>query len=123
MTQGFRQHLPRVFGQQNVQWFFSVVVGALLWMLLYNNLEGFASLSLQFAGIARANRFGEALYFFLYEVPKVLLLLTAVVFLMGVVHTFISAERTRALLSGRRTGVGNVMAATLGIVTPFCSFC
>ncbi len=121
MTQGFRQHLPRVFGQQNVQWFFSVVVGALLWMLLYNNLEGFASLSLQFAGIARANRFGEALYFFLYEVPKVLLLLTAVVFLMGVVHTFISAERTRALLSGRRTGVGNVMAATLGIVTPFCS--
>jgi len=51
----------------------------------------------------------------------VLLLLTVVVFVMGVVHTFISAERTRTLLSGKRTGIGNMMAATLGIVTPFCS--
>jgi len=121
MKQGFRQQLSKAFGRQNVQWLSGVVAGSLLWILLYNNLEGLASLSLQFAGCIRANRFGEALYFFLYEVPKVLLLLTAVVFLMGVVHTFISAERTRALLSGRRTGVGNVMAATLGIVTPFCS--
>ena len=53
--------------------------------------------------------------------PKVLLLLTAIVFVMGVVHTFISPERTRAFLSSRRLGVGNVLAATLGIVTPFCS--
>ncbi len=121
MKQGFRQQLPRAFGRENVQWLSGVAVGAVLWILLYRNLEWFASLSLYFSGITRANRFGEALYFFLYEVPKVLLLLTAVVFLMGVVHTFISAERTRALLSGRRTGVGNVMAATLGIVTPFCS--
>ncbi len=121
MKQGSRHQLAKAFGRQNVQWLSGVVAGALLWIFLYNNLEGFASLSLQFAGFTRANRFGEALYFFLYEVPKVLLLLTAVVFLMGVVHTFISAERTRALLSGRRTGVGNVMAATLGIVTPFCS--
>ncbi len=121
MKHGSRQQLPRAFGRENVQWLSGVAAGAVLWMLLYRNLEWFASLSLYFSGITRANRFGEALYFFLYEVPKVLLLLTAVVFLMGVVHTFISAERTRALLSGRRTGVGNVMAATLGIVTPFCS--
>lgn len=66
-------------------------------------------------------RFGEAVYFFVYEVPKVLLLLTLVVFGMGVVRTFVSPERTRALLSGRRSGVGNVLAALLGIVTPFCS--
>ncbi len=74
-----------------------------------------------FQGSAAQPDFGEALYFFVYEVPKVLLLLTAVVFVMGIMHTFISAERTRALLSGRRTGVGNIMAASLGIVTPFCS--
>ncbi len=116
-----KQPTPKAFGAQNLQWFIGVPAAALLWIMLYNNLEWFAALSLQFAGIARSNRFGEALYFFLYEVPKVLLLLTAVVFLMGVVHTFISAERTRALLSGRRTGVGNVMAASLGMVTPFCS--
>ena len=50
-----------------------------------------------------------------------LLLLTLIVFMMGIVHTFVSPERTRALLSGKRIGVGNVFAATLGIVTPFCS--
>ncbi len=116
-----KQQTPNAFGARSLQWLFGVPAAALLWIMLYNNLEWFAALSLQFAGIARSNRFGEALYFFLYEVPKVLLLLTAVVFLMGVVHTFISAERTRSLLSGRRTGVGNVMAASLGIVTPFCS--
>ena len=104
-----------------MQWISGVVVAAVLWLLLYNNLEWLASHLLQVAGISRINRLGEALFFFIYEVPKVLLLLTGVVFLMGVIHTFISPERTRAMLSGHRTGVGNIMAATLGIVTPFCS--
>jgi hypothetical protein len=105
----------------NIKWMSGLLGATVCWFLLYNNLEALADLLLQVSGISRANRFGEALFFFVYEVPKVLLLLTAVVFLMGVVHTFISAERTRALLSGRRVGVGNIMAATLGIVTPFCS--
>ena len=105
----------------NIKWMSGLLGATVCWFLLYNNLEALADLLLQLSGISRANRFGEALFFFVYEVPKVLLLLTAVVFVMGVVHTFISAERTRALLSGRRVGVGNVMAATLGIVTPFCS--
>ncbi|NTU45367.1 MAG: permease [Chlorobiaceae bacterium] len=108
-------------GRDNLKWVASVVAAALLWMLMYSNLEWFADFALQLAGMSRANPLGEALYFFIYEVPKVLLLLTAVVFVMGIVHTFISPERTRALLSGKRTGVGNVMAASLGIVTPFCS--
>ena len=108
-------------GSENVKWLSGVFIATVLWVLLYSNLEWCAGMLLHLSGISRANRFGEALYFFIYEVPKVLLLLTAVVFLMGIVHTFISAERTRALLSGRRTGVGNVMAACLGIVTPFCS--
>jgi uncharacterized protein len=116
-----QQQSRNASGQDNLKWIAGVLAAAILWALLYGNLEWFAAFSLQVAGISRADRFGEALYFFIYEVPKVLLLLTAVVFLMGVVHTFISAERTRTLLSGRRTGVGNVMAAFLGIVTPFCS--
>ena len=106
---------------KDIKWLSGLLGATVCWFLLYNNLEALADLLLQVSGISRANRFGEALFFFVYEVPKVLLLLTAVVFLMGVVHTFISAERTRALLSGRRVGVGNIMAATLGIVTPFCS--
>lgn len=97
------------------------VAAAVAWIALYGNLEPLADLMLAIAGISRAAHFGEALHFFIYEVPKVLLLLTAVVFVMGVVHTFVSPERTRALLSGRRIGTGNALAALLGMVTPFCS--
>jgi uncharacterized membrane protein YraQ (UPF0718 family) len=49
------------------------------------------------------------------------MLLTLVVFGMGVVRSFFSPEKTRALLAGKREGIGNVLAASLGIVTPFCS--
>ncbi len=99
----------------------AALTAALLWVLIYTHLEWLADLLLDIAGISFQTRFGHALHFFIYEVPKVLLLLTAVVFIMGVVHTFVSPERTRAMLSGKRTGTGNVMAAGLGIVTPFCS--
>jgi hypothetical protein len=99
----------------------TLTAAALLWILIYSNLETLAGFLLGVSGITRTTRAGEALYFFIYEVPKVLLLLTAVVFVMGVVHTFVSPEKTRAILSGRRTGAGNVLAASLGIVTPFCS--
>ena len=63
----------------------------------------------------------EAARFFAFDTPKVLMLLTLVVFGMGVVRSFFSPERTRALLAGRREGFGNVAAATLGVFTPFCS--
>jgi uncharacterized membrane protein YraQ (UPF0718 family) len=63
----------------------------------------------------------EALSFFLYDVPKILLLLLAITFVMGVVNSYFTPEKTRALLAGRHEGIGNVMASLLGIVTPFCS--
>ena len=107
-------------GNQAVIWFLLVVATAGL-ILLYSNLELLAELVVVGLGFSRDTHFGEAFYFFIYEVPKVLLLLVGVVFVMGVVHTFVSPEKTRAMLSGKRTGVGNVMAAGLGIVTPFCS--
>lgn len=72
-------------------------------------------------GLARDSRLGESLAFFLYDVPKILLLLSGMVFAISVVRTFFSPERTRALLGGKREGVGNIFAALLGIVTPFCS--
>jgi uncharacterized membrane protein YraQ (UPF0718 family) len=59
--------------------------------------------------------------FFLYEVPKVLLLLTLVVFAVGVVRSFFTPERTRSVLAGKRETTGSVLAALLGVVTPFCS--
>lgn len=71
--------------------------------------------------VDRTSHLGGALQFFFYDTPKVLLLLTGVVFVMGMVNSYFTPERTRALLAGRTEGVANVMAATLGIVTPFCS--
>ena len=59
--------------------------------------------------------------FFVFETPKVLMLLTLVVFGVGIVRSFFTPERTRRILSGRRESLGNVLAALLGIVTPFCS--
>jgi len=67
------------------------------------------------------DRLGESVAFFLYDVPKILLLLSGMIFIIGIIRTFFSPERTRALLGGKREGVGNVLAAMLGIVTPFCS--
>jgi hypothetical protein len=98
-----------------------VLLAGLLWIVAYANLTLFADSVLALSGLSRETHFGEALHFFFYDTPKVLLLLSGIVFIMGIVHTFISPERTRAMLSGKRLGVGNVLAATLGIVTPFCS--
>jgi len=98
-----------------------VLLGVLLWVLAYANLIPFADAVVSALGLARGTHFGEAVHFFVYDTPKVLLLLTGIVFVMGIVHTFVSPERTRAFLSGKRLGAGNVMAASLGIVTPFCS--
>ena len=68
-----------------------------------------------------AGRLALSIEFFIYDIVKVLLLLTIVVFGVGIVRSFFSPERTRALLHGRRETTGNVMAASLGIVTPFCT--
>ncbi len=72
-------------------------------------------------GLARDSHLGQSVAFFLYDAPKVLLLLVLIVFGVGIVQSFFTAERTRALLAGRRESVGNVLAALLGVVTPFCS--
>jgi uncharacterized membrane protein YraQ (UPF0718 family) len=98
-----------------------LVLAAALWSIAYANLIPFADSVLSLTGLARKTHLGEAVHFFFYDTPKVLLLLTGIVFIMGVVHTFVSPERTRAMLSGKRLGIGNVLAASLGIVTPFCS--
>jgi uncharacterized membrane protein YraQ (UPF0718 family) len=92
-----------------------------LWVAAYSHLGEFADAVIGVFGLSRRTPLGEAVHFFFYDTPKVLLLLTGIVFVMGVVQTFFSPERTRALLSGRREGLGNVLAASLGIVTPFCS--
>ncbi len=72
-------------------------------------------------GMNPAARLTGTLHFFLYDSIKIALLLVGIIFVVTVLRSFMSVERTRALLGGRREGAGNVMAAGLGVVTPFCS--
>src|SRR5690348_545210 len=98
-----------------------VLAGLVLWAALYSQLDWFSHFVVSGLAVPPGTRMHEAIAFFAYDTPKVLLLLTLVVFAMGVVRSFFSPERTRRMLTGRREGVGNVLAASLGIVTPFCS--
>ncbi|BDI05567.1 permease [Sphaerotilus microaerophilus] len=98
-----------------------LLLSALVWWLLYRSLTPAAEALVAALPVARDSHLGGALQFFFYDTPKVLLLLTAVVFVMGMVNSYFTPERTRALLAGRSEGLANVLAATLGIVTPFCS--
>lgn len=96
--------------------------GLVLWFLVYRQLEPFSRyLSHDLLSIPVSPHLGVALQFFLYDTPKVLMLLTLVVFFIGIVRTFFTPERTRKILAGKRQSAGNVLAALLGIVTPFCS--
>ena len=72
-------------------------------------------------GLVPGSRGGEALNFFVYDTFKIFLLLSTIVFLVAVIRSYFSPERTRRILSHRREYVGNVLAAMLGVVTPFCS--
>ena len=103
------------------RWIAVLVLAAAAWVAAYSHLTDFADAVVAALGMQRGTHLTEAVHFFVYDTPKVLLLLVGIVFVMGMIQTFFSPERTRALLSGKRLGVGNVMAASLGIVTPFCS--
>jgi uncharacterized protein len=98
-----------------------LLVAGFGWWLLYQSLAPVSEALVTALPIDRASHLGGALQFFFYDTPKVLLLLTLVVFVMGMVNSYFTPERTRALLAGRGEGAANVMAASLGIVTPFCS--
>lgn len=104
-----------------IRWLVGLALVVPVWFWAYGHLTDFANAVLSLTGLTRQSALGEALHFFFFDTPKVLLLLTGIVFVMGIVQTFFAPERTRALLAGKRTGVGNVLAALLGIVTPFCS--
>jgi uncharacterized membrane protein YraQ (UPF0718 family) len=98
------------------------VAATIVWGAVYGGLHPFAAwLTYQAAGLARGSGAASAIEFFAFESPKVLMLLVLVVFGVGVVRSFFTPERTRYILAGRRESAGNVLAALLGIVTPFCS--
>ena len=92
------------------------------WILVYINLQTLADFVvdkvLQFE---EGQHLTESIRFFIFEVPKVLLLLVLIIFIVGIIRSYFSPEKTRKALEGKPLFVGNVLASLLGIVTPFCS--
>lgn len=98
------------------------LAGVVAWWLVYGQLATVASwLTYRIAGLTAGTHLASTVEFFIYEVPKVLMLLGLVVFGVGIIRSFFTPERTRRILAGQRESVGNVLAALLGVVTPFCS--
>lgn len=99
-----------------------VALASVIWFALYNVIQSFANwIAYELLAFPNDSRLGESLAFFFYDVPKIILLLGGMIFLITMLRSFFSAEQTRAWLGGKREGVGNVMAAALGVITPFCS--
>jgi uncharacterized membrane protein YraQ (UPF0718 family) len=99
-----------------------VIILLLSWFVIYHYLQPLTDWLVNTVfGMTPGKRLTEAVRFFIFEVPKVMLLLAIIVFFVGIIRTYFTPERTRKALEGKRTFTGNVMAAGLGIVTPFCS--
>jgi uncharacterized protein len=107
--------------ESSASWIAATVALIALWFAIYWRLPQFSDWVAEHLPITPGSHLDEAAKFFIYDTPKVLMLLTLVVFGMGVVRSFFSPERTRALLAGKREGIGNCAAAALGVFTPFCS--
>ena len=118
MTQETTEGAEPVAARTLTPWLWGPPLAAALWVWTYAHLTDFADLAVATLGLARDTHLGEAVHFFLYDTPKVLLLLTGIVFAMGVVQTFFAPERTRALLAGRRGGSAMCWRQAWGSSTP-----
>ena len=92
------------------------------WVLLYYWLRPVSEfITYNILKLSADSHLGSATAFFLYDAPKVLMLLVLIIFIIGIIRSFFTPERTRQFLAGKRELVGNSLAASLGVVTPFCS--
>ncbi|TAJ05467.1 permease [Marinilabiliaceae bacterium JC017] len=93
-----------------------------VWVIIYSNLQRISDfIVFDIAGLPAETHLTESLRFFIFEVPKVMMLLVLIIFFVGIIRSFFSPEKTRKALEGKPLFAGNIMAALLGIVTPFCS--
>jgi uncharacterized membrane protein YraQ (UPF0718 family) len=93
-----------------------------IWIILYWNLQPIADFVIDdLFGMASGKHLTETLRFFIFEVPKVMLLLGLIIFGVGILRTYFTPEKTRKILEGKSLFTGNILASLLGIITPFCS--
>ena len=99
-----------------------VLLALPLWALLYAVNHRVAEwIAFGLFRLTPKSHLGEAVAFFFYDVPKVLLLLTLIVFIVTFLQTFVSPTRVRNALARRTPGIGNALGSVFGIITPFCS--
>jgi len=107
---------------KTIKYFIGLIFALVIWWIIYRYLPLFSQyITYSLLHIKLYSHLGSSLEFFFYDVPKVLMLLILVVYFVGLLRSFISPERTRRILAGKSEFVGNILAAMLGIVTPFCS--
>ena len=93
-----------------------------VWYLLYRNLQPITDFLIDTVfKMEKGTHLTESIRFFIFEVPKVMLLLTLIIFVVGIIRTYFTPERTRKALEGKSLFTGNILASLLGVVTPFCS--
>jgi len=93
-----------------------------IWYVIYHYLQPIADwLVDSVLDLPKGAHYTEAIRFFIFELPKVIMLLALIIFFVGIIRTYFSPERTRKMLEGKSTFTGNILASMLGIVTPFCS--
>jgi hypothetical protein len=114
---------PEAPGSRRLPRYLATCAAAIVvWIAVYANLQPFATwLTYRAIALERGSHLASAVEFFVFESPKVLMLLVLIVFGVGIIRSFFTPERTRRILAGQRESAGNVFAALLGIVTPFCS--
>ncbi len=99
-----------------------LALGLMVWYPVYSRLVPFSLwITYDVFQIARDTHLGDAVSFFFLDIPKVFMLLVLVIFGVGLIRSFFTPERTRTILAGKREILGDVLAALLGVVTPFCS--
>jgi uncharacterized protein len=99
-----------------------LALAGLLWLLAYLANAPFWNWAIfDLLALDPASRWGGAVHFFFYDVSKIMLLLVAIIFAVTLLRSFLSVERTRSLLGGRRSGMAIGLAALLGVATPFCT--
>ncbi len=109
-----RENCPKAISQ--------LLAIVLVWfgLYLFNN-SFWNSILFSLIGLDKTSRLGDSIHFFFFDATKITLLLVGITFAVTIARSFITIEKTRALLGGKREGAGNMLAASAGIVTPFCS--
>jgi len=99
-----------------------LTIFVIAWLVAYNIIQPLANwIAYDLLSLPQGSHLGESLAFFFYDVPKILLLLSGMIFLISLLQTFIDTQKVRVMVEKRGEGIGNVMASLFGAITPFCS--